>query len=51
MQEAITRAPRSKEVATNDGRVRVYRIGAHVAAMCRQLIHWEGRGEAEGDWP
>jgi hypothetical protein len=50
VQEAITRAPRSKKTTTKDGRVRVYRIGAHVAAMVRQLLHWEGKGEADGAW-
>jgi hypothetical protein len=50
VQEAITRAYRSESTTTKDGTIRRYRIGAHVAAMCRQLIHWEGRGEAEGDW-
>jgi hypothetical protein len=50
VQEAITRAPRSEKVTTKDGRVRVLRIGAHVAAMCRQLLYWEGKGEASSDW-
>ena len=50
VQEAITRAYRSKRTATKEGGVRRYRIGAHVAAMCRQLLHWDGRGEAQGDW-
>ncbi len=50
VQEAICRAPRSEVVTTEDGRVRTYRIGAHVAAMVRQLLHWDGRGATAGDW-
>jgi hypothetical protein len=50
VQEAITRAYRSESTTTKDGTVRRYRIGAHVAAMCCQLLHWEGRGEVQGDW-
>lgn len=50
VQEAICRAPRSEAVTTEDGRVRTYRIGAHVAAMIRQLLHWEGKGAAAGAW-
>jgi hypothetical protein len=50
VQEAITRAYRSESTTTRDGTVRHYRIGAHVAAMCRQFLHWEVRGEVQGDW-
>lgn len=46
VQEAVTRAPRSE----TDQAGKQHRIGAHVSAMVRQLLFWEGKGEAEGGW-
>jgi len=50
VQKAIGRAYRSETTTTKDGRVRRYRIGGNVAAMCSWLLFWEGKGALDGDW-
>lgn len=41
IEDAISRAPRSRPDAAD----RIWRIGAHVGKMCRQLVFWEGKGQ------
>lgn len=46
LENALRRAPRSEK--GQDGRT--LRLRANVASMVRQMIFWEGKGEADGDW-
>lgn len=46
VQSIIKRAPRKEK----DKAGRQRKIGANVAGMVRQLLHWEGKGEAEDGW-
>lgn len=46
LENAVKRAPHKAQ----DRAGRTLRLKENVAAMCRQLIFWEGKGEADGDW-
>ena len=46
LENAVKRAPRGSK----DEAGRTLRLKGNVASMVRQMIFWEGKGEADGDW-